>query len=407
LTPDNPADPDLPTPDRAGAGLPGTGLPGPVPAGTGLAVTDDRGGISAAGTKPAGDDLIKLDSIGAELIGLAERCLRADGGMPRAVEPWFLRRRWAAPEGTTFALRLPPGVALPPGHEPLAVGGTQSADEGLFAGEGLSVGEGLSADGPPAGSRSTAETPSAGRLLSAGGARGGGVLVAAGAVCPVGEKVVVTGLVDPLVRGLGIGGRVLDHALSLAGGADVTVETESLTGAAADLFGSRGFAQVFAEDVMRIGVSDSLPRAVWPGGIELVAWSGETAERFYQVYAASFRERPGFPGDPAEEWIADYDDDDDFRAGWSVLAFDRDGDLGFVTASAGWIEQVGVVPRSRGRGIGAALVRETLGRMRADGATEAWLTVNVDNPGAAGLYRRLGFGRRGRRARFQRVGRQE
>ena len=56
------------------------------------------------------------------------------------------------------------------------------------------------------------------------------------------------------------------------------------------------------------------------------------------------------------------------------------------------------VARSRelvARGRPAALVARV-----ADGAKEAWLNVNVDNP-AAGLYRKLGFTDRGRRARFR------
>jgi ribosomal protein S18 acetylase RimI-like enzyme len=39
--------------------------------------------------------------------------------------------------------------------------------------------------------------------------------------------------------------------------------------------------------------------------------------------------------------------------------------------------------------------------MRADGQTHAWLNVSVDNP-AGGLYRRLGFAVKGRRARYRR-----
>ena len=94
------------------------------------------------------------------------------------------------------------------------------------------------------------------------------------------------------------------------------------------------------------------------------------------------------------------EDDDDFRPGWSVLAsVPGVGDAGFVTAALDWIVQVGVTPAARGRGLGAALVREALGRMQAAGATEAWLDVNVDNP-ARRLYERLGFTDRGRRARF-------
>jgi mycothiol synthase len=76
------------------------------------------------------------------------------------------------------------------------------------------------------------------------------------------------------------------------------------------------------------------------------------------------------------------------------------GDAGFITATVGWIDQVGVAPDARGSGLGAALIGESLARMRADGATEAWLNVNVNNP-ASRLYRRLGFEDRGRRARFQ------
>jgi ribosomal protein S18 acetylase RimI-like enzyme len=77
------------------------------------------------------------------------------------------------------------------------------------------------------------------------------------------------------------------------------------------------------------------------------------------------------------------------------------GDIGFVTAAVGWIVQVGVVPAARGEGLGAALIREALTRMQDDGATEAWLDVNVNNP-AAKLYERLGFRHQGRRARYQR-----
>ncbi len=274
-----------------------------------------------------------------DLVRLAGRCLEADGGMPLAADPTFLCRRWAAPEGERFALRTPEGT-----------------------------------------------------------------LLAAGAVCPTPAGPLVTGLVDPAARGRGVGARLLDHGLAAAGASSViTVETESLTEAGAALFASRGFRQVFAEDVMHIDPSATTGPTTWPDGTTLTDWSTESAERFHAAYEASFRDRPGFPGEPAAEWIAEYDEDDEFRPAWSVLAAVPGlGDAGFVTAALGWIVQVGVLPEARGRGIGAALMRESLSRMAADGATEAWLNVNVNNPGAAALYHRLGFADRGRRARFQR-----
>jgi GNAT superfamily N-acetyltransferase len=73
--------------------------------------------------------------------------------------------------------------------------------------------------------------------------------------------------------------------------------------------------------------------------------------------------------------------DDEFRPQWSVPAtLPELGDAGFVTAAVDWIVQVGVVPAARRRGVGETIVTEALRRMRADGATQAWLDVNVDNP---------------------------
>jgi mycothiol synthase len=206
-------------------------------------------------------------------------------------------------------------------------------------------------------------------------------------------------LVHPAVRAHGIEEQLLDWAHGQA--PDATVETESLTDARSRLFADRGLTQVFAEDVMRISLAEPVPAPVWPDGITLTGWSPDAAERFHAVWEAAFRERPGFPGTPAAEWIEDVAEEDAFRPAWSMLAtHDRLSDIGFVVTTVGWIDQVGVVPAARGRGLGAALVRESLTRMRAAGATEAWLNVNVDNP-AGRLYERLGFWIEGRRARFR------
>ncbi len=350
----------------------------------------------------AGHDVI------GEVVALARACLTVDGGMPLAADEGFVRHRYAGPVTTTTTVRSPDGQLV---------------------------------------------AVSAVRATSAGG---GGAATA-------------TGMVHPRWRRRGIGAQLLDRALETAqavadgstptGSPDhagrVSVETESLTPAVAQLFASRGLRQVFAEDVMRFdlrgpGVGEApaagapaageasaaggaeapdagggegpdgagapgpgaaearevraavaVPSAVWPAGTRLADWTDETASRFFAVYAASFRDRPGFPGWSAEQWIS-WTVDDGFRPDWSVVATVPDvGDAGFVTCADGWIIQVGVVPAARGRGLGAALIGEALRRMSADGAREALLDVNVDNP-AGELYRRLGFTVLGRRARFER-----
>ena len=282
----------------------------------------------------------------AGVAGLAGRCLAGDGGLPLVTAEGFLRRRFAAEGGVGW------GVV-----------------------------------------------------------DAGGTLVAAGAVRPQEtdgvRRAVCTGLVDPAYRGRGVGAELLDRALTKAAAmADhVTVETEALTDPARELFTTRGLRQTFAEDVMRFDLAGTpVPEVALASGATVTTWSTATAERFFAVYQAAFRERPGFPGWSAQRWIDWTADDEEFRPQWSLLATDPvAGDVAFVTCAEGWIVQVGVRPDQRGRRLGAGLVVEALRRMRAVGRTEALLDVNVDNP-AGELYQRLGFQTIGRRARFEPTG---
>ena len=153
------------------------------------------------------------------------------------------------------------------------------------------------------------------RLMS-----GGGTLVAA-AVLRDGPR--LSTLVHPAVRPAGVEEVLLDWGLARA--PDATVETESLTADRELLLTSRGLRQVFAEDALRITLADPVPAPAWPPGITLSTWSEATAGRFHAVYAAAFRERPGFPDLPAPEWIAEVSGEDSFRPEWSVLASDAGG----------------------------------------------------------------------------------
>lgn len=244
-------------------------------------------------------------------------------------------------------------------------------------------------------------------------------------------RAVVVGLVDPEQRRRGIGGRLLDVALAGAGAETaVRVETESLGAGADALYRSRGLTCVFAEDIMTRSLAERLPVVTSAASVTFSEWSDSAAERFFAVYAASFRDRPGFPGWTAAEWISHISDDDEFRPDWTLLAsvtsnpasdnpqpdypisgFHESGasptgasptDVGFVVgAGGGWIAQVGVVPSARRHAVASTLIVEVLRRMRAAGEARAVLNVNVNNPGAIAAYRRLGFRRVGGRARYE------
>jgi len=134
----------------------------------------------------------------------------------------------------------------------------------------------------------------------------------------------------------------------------------------------------------------------------LSQWGQAGPARFYAVYQAAFRDRPGFPGWTQARWAEWISDDEDFRAQWTLLATLGGADVAFIAGAApGWIIQMGVMPSARGRGIGAHLIGEAVQRMRSAGEAAITLNVNINNPRAAALYRRLGFTPAGRRARYQ------
>jgi mycothiol synthase len=223
----------------------------------------------------------------------------------------------------------------------------------------------------------------------------------------------IVGQVHPAERGRSLGRFLLGwsvaqaEALLVACPADrpraLHLLTEGLTAAGERLYARYGFAQQFAEDVMRRDLRTPLPEAPLPPDIALATWTPTLAQPFFEAYHASFRDRPGFAGWSAEQWIAWVADDEAFRPDLSLLARDGERPVGFIVCADEWIVQVGTRPEWRGRGLGSALVVEALRRWRAAGGERMLLDVNVNNPTAARVYARLGFEVIGRRARYVRA----
>jgi ribosomal protein S18 acetylase RimI-like enzyme len=150
-----------------------------------------------------------------------------------------------------------------------------------------------------------------------------------------------------------------------------------------------------------------LPDRPLPHDVTITTWQAAVTDQFFQAYHNAFRERPGFPGLSAAEWIFGNNDEDNFRTEWSLLAQEGEAPVGFVTASSkpphGFVIQIGVIPGWRRRGLASALLVETMRRMQADGAASTQLTVHTNNPEAIAAYTRLGFATVGRRARYERI----
>ncbi|MFI7604878.1 GNAT family N-acetyltransferase [Micromonospora sp. NPDC049366] len=238
------------------------------------------------------------------------------------------------------------------------------------------------------------------RLLQARtlGAWHGGELVAAVGVGVDRRPVTATGLVRPLWRGRGLGTRLLGWAQEQAGDADLLVTTETASAGGDALFAARGLDRTFMEWVLRHDLG-ALPEVAAPAGVRVEPVTWEIGPELFETYRASFADRPGFDAPEPEEWLGELRADDEYRPDLSLLARGPDGRaVGFVNVLGTWVDQVGVVPQWRGRGLGAYLVVRALRSLAEDGADAVWLCVNDDNPAAA-LYRRLGFTNAGRRTR--------
>lgn len=230
---------------------------------------------------------------------------------------------------------------------------------------------------------------------------------------PAEHLATIVGQVHPAWRARGVGQFLIEWSISQAAtllhdaSADHTralhINTEGLTPAAARLYARYGFEQQFAEDVMRYDLAAPAPAVRLPPGFTLHTWAPELAPQFFAVYDAAFRTRPGFPGWSAERWLAWATGNDDFVPELSLLALAGDTPAGFLVAGQGWLVQLGVRPEWRGGGLGAALTAELLRRAQATGWASVLLDVNVNNPGAARVYARLGFALIGRRARYLRT----
>jgi len=209
-----------------------------------------------------------------------------------------------------------------------------------------------------------------------------------------------TGLVHPSVRHQGHGEALVAWARERSGGVPLRVVAETMSLEAEELYAANGLSRTWAETVMRHRLR-RIPVVPLPAGIRTVPFDDATAEGFHTAYRLSFAERPGFVQVPAEQWLAQVRSGSGFRPRDSRLALTTDDEpAGFVLLDENWVEAVGVVPAWRGRRLGAHLVVRSLSVLSRTGSSEAWLSVNVDNP-ARSLYERLGFRAKGTRARYE------
>ncbi len=176
------------------------------------------------------------------------------------------------------------------------------------------------------------------------------------------------------------------------------------------LYERLGFRKRFTEHRMRRNLHAPDPDYALPEGVTILHWAPERSVLFHDVYRDAWSTRPSGPGWTAEEWIAYYADDPDFRPDLTLLAMCGDEGIAFIRcdvtderewrAQVGWIAHLGVRREWRGRGMGFGLLSLIMQRLCAEGLEYAELDVGSDNPDAKRLYERAGFTDTGHRTLY-------
>jgi GNAT superfamily N-acetyltransferase len=155
---------------------------------------------------------------------------------------------------------------------------------------------------------------------------------------------------------------------------------------------------------MEVGLA-GLPPPVWPAGFRPVAWRPDLLEAHADVLCQCFQGEVDaivFPSlgcrDGCTSLIGEIARRRAFIPEATWLLAGPAGPCGSVQALRergvlGAIQNVGIIPAWRGKGLGEALLLQALHGMYATGLGRAVLEVTSHNQAAMRLYRRLGFRR--------------
>lgn len=222
------------------------------------------------------------------------------------------------------------------------------------------------------------------------------------------------GAIHPQHRGRELGSdllarlerRTVERAEELFPGRTVQLFTDSASTDSALLLQARGFCPVRYFHVM----THDLPIAAVDADERLQSYDADRDEQVRAAHLDAFALHWNFAPPDEQRWQHWFTGSRTFRPECSTIGIGSDGAVdAYLLAyeyQAGevWFGQIGVRPRARGRGLGAAMLNRALAAAGRTGYTTAKLDVDSENASGAGrLYDSAGFRRVRTSAVFQRT----
>ena len=212
------------------------------------------------------------------------------------------------------------------------------------------------------------------------------------------------GVVHPKHRGRGIGAslmnRIEQRAPELVAGLPSVRFRHAIDAgdrAAAAMLRARGLRPVRHFWHMRIDLVGAVELGPAPEGIEITAI--EVPDHLPVVHAVldeAFADDWGHHPEPFDRWVEEQTTSPSYDPTLWLLATVGGGPVGALTANVwgdrGWVNEIGVLPPRRGRGIGSALLRRSFATFAHRERQSVFLNTDAENPtGATVLYERVGM----------------
>jgi mycothiol synthase len=170
--------------------------------------------------------------------------------------------------------------------------------------------------------------------------------------------------------------------------------------AATGLYEALGFLPVRYFIRMWADLTQEIPQPSFPGDLAVRACTADDEERLLEAHREAFAAHWGATLPELGRWKQERTDAGRYESDLWRLAVDGDQIVGFVLArphvltdaTSGYVDDLGVVPSWRGRGLGLALLLDVFAALKGRGLVRAALNVDAENAtGAVDLYRRAGM----------------